>query len=68
MATFSDGTCDSGDSRCPGNLPLRTGEANLAIAPYTTDGDLALDPAKLAETPTLEAAALPDLPGLGRTS
>jgi hypothetical protein len=35
---------------------LRTGEANLAIAPYTTDGDLALDPAKLAETPTLEVA------------
>lgn len=35
---------------------LRTGEANLAIAPYTTDGDLALDPAKLAENPTLGAA------------
>jgi hypothetical protein len=35
---------------------LRTGDANLAIAPYTTDGDLALDPAKLAGTPTLEAA------------
>lgn len=35
---------------------LRTGDANLAIAPYTTDGDLALDPAKLAAIPTLEAA------------
>ncbi|MGC2375026.1 MAG: hypothetical protein WA484_14230 [Solirubrobacteraceae bacterium] len=35
---------------------LRTGDADLAIAPYTTDGDLTLDPAKLAETPTLEAA------------
>jgi len=37
---------------------LRTGDANLAIAPYTTDGDLALNPSKLAETPTLEAAML----------
>jgi hypothetical protein len=37
---------------------LRTGDANLAIAPYTTDGDLTIDPAKLAETPTLEAAML----------
>ncbi len=26
------------------------------VAPYTTDGDLALDPAKLADSPTLEAA------------
>jgi hypothetical protein len=33
---------------------LRTGEADLAVAPYTTDGDLALDPALLAETPPLE--------------
>jgi hypothetical protein len=35
---------------------LRTGDADLAIAPYTTDGDLTLNPAKLAVTPTLEAA------------
>ncbi len=35
---------------------LHTGGANLAIAPYTTDGDLALNPAKLANAPTLEAA------------
>jgi hypothetical protein len=35
---------------------LRTGEADVAVAPYTTDGDLALDPAKLADSPTLEAA------------
>jgi hypothetical protein len=29
---------------------LRTGEADLAVAPFTTDGDLAIDPALLAET------------------
>jgi hypothetical protein len=35
---------------------LRTGDADIAVAPYTTDGDLALDPSLLAETPTLETA------------
>lgn len=35
---------------------LHTGAANLAIAPYTTDGDLAIDPAVLGEHPRLEAA------------
>lgn len=35
---------------------LRTGDADLAIAPYTTDGDLALDPALLGDDPQLEAA------------
>ena len=35
---------------------LRTGHSDLAVAPYTTDGDLAVDPALLAETPELEAA------------
>ena len=35
---------------------LRTGDADIAVAPYTTDGDLALDPSKLADSPTLEAA------------
>ncbi len=35
---------------------LRTGGADLAIAPYTADGDLALDPDLLRELPLLEAA------------
>ena len=35
---------------------LRTGDADIAVAPYTTDGDLALDPSQLADVPTLEAA------------
>lgn len=37
---------------------LRVGEADLAVAPYTTDGDLAIDPAILAEIPPLEAALM----------
>jgi len=35
---------------------LRTGSADLAIAPYTTDGDLAIDPHQLADVPLLAAA------------
>jgi hypothetical protein len=35
---------------------LRTGEADLAVAPYTTDGDLGIDPANLKEIPPLEKA------------
>lgn len=35
---------------------LRTGDADIAIAPYTTDGDLALDPSRLVDEPALEAA------------
>jgi hypothetical protein len=35
---------------------LRTGHGDLAVAPYTTDGDLAIDPALLGDTPQLEAA------------
>lgn len=35
---------------------LRTGNADIAVAPYTTDADLALDPALLVEDPALEAA------------
>ncbi len=35
---------------------LHTGGANLAVAEYTTDADLALDPALLAEIPPLEQA------------
>lgn len=35
---------------------LRVGEADLAVAPYTTDGDLAIDPAVLAEIPPIERA------------
>lgn len=35
---------------------MRVGEADLSVAPYTTDGDLAIDPAKLSEIPPLEQA------------
>ncbi len=35
---------------------LRTGEALIGIAPYTTDGDLALDPSPLGDKPELEVA------------
>ena len=37
---------------------LRTGSADLTItvAPYTTDGDLALDPRRLGDDPALEMA------------
>jgi hypothetical protein len=35
---------------------LRVGDANLAVAPYTSDGDLVLDPARLALHPALEQA------------
>lgn len=35
---------------------LRTGASDLAIAPYTTDGDLVLDPSRLGQDPVLEAA------------
>lgn len=37
---------------------LRAGDADLVVAPYTTDGDLALDPELLAEIPPLERALL----------
>ena len=37
-------------------LYLRAGEGDLAVAPYTTDGDLALDPELLGEIPPLELA------------
>ena len=37
---------------------LRVGEADFAVAPYTTDGDLAVDPAILAEVPPIERALL----------
>lgn len=33
---------------------LRVGDADLAVAPYTTDGDLVIDPPRLAEVPPLE--------------
>jgi hypothetical protein len=35
---------------------LRTGEGQIGIAPFTTDGDLALDPAALKDQPQLETA------------
>ena len=34
---------------------LRVGEADLAVAPFTTDGDLAVDVTVLADVPALEA-------------
>ncbi len=37
---------------------LRVGEADLAVAAFTTDGDLAIDPATLADVPPLETALL----------
>lgn len=33
---------------------LHTGAADLAVAPYTTDGDLAIDPGRLRKEPLLE--------------
>ena len=33
---------------------MRTGDADLAVAPHTTDGDLAIDPAARSETPPLD--------------
>ena len=35
---------------------LRTGSAGLTVAPYTTDGDVALDPSMLGDNPLLEEA------------
>lgn len=35
---------------------LHTGDANLAVAEYTTDGDLVVDPALLQDDPRLHAA------------
>lgn len=35
---------------------LQTGASDIGIAPYTTDGDLALDPTLLGDEPELEAA------------
>jgi len=35
---------------------LRTGEGEIGISPYTTDGDLAIDPATLKDEPRLETA------------
>ncbi|GAC1340163.1 MAG: hypothetical protein NVSMB29_08630 [Candidatus Dormibacteria bacterium] len=34
---------------------LRTGDAGIAVAPYTTDADFALSPARLADDPLIEA-------------
>lgn len=39
-------------------LYLHVGESDLAVAPFTTDGDLAIDPGLLAEIPPLEQALL----------
>jgi hypothetical protein len=32
---------------------LHTGDAELAVAPYTTDGDVVVDPSRLRDNPTL---------------
>lgn len=37
---------------------LRVGDAALAVTPHTTDGDLVIDPAVLAEIPPLERALM----------
>ncbi len=37
---------------------LRVGEGDIAVAPFTTDGDLAIDPAVLKEIPPIEQALL----------
>lgn len=35
---------------------LHTGEADVAVAPYTTDADLVIDPRSLAERPPVGAS------------
>jgi len=35
---------------------LHTGDADIAVAPYTTDGDVALDPSRLRDNPKLAEA------------
>ncbi len=54
---------------------LHVGEGDLAVAPFTTDGDLAIDPSKLRETPRLEDALMlagftkePDVVGIWQRS
>ncbi len=37
---------------------LRVGEAGLAVAPFTTDGDLAIDPRRLSDVPPVERGLL----------
>lgn len=37
---------------------LRAGAADIAVAPYTSDGDLALNPSLLVDEPTLDSAML----------
>jgi len=35
---------------------LQTGETGIAVAPYTTDGDLMIDPRQLGQKPRIEVA------------
>lgn len=35
---------------------LRTGAGDITVAPYTTDGDLVVDPTSLSAEPAIEAA------------
>lgn len=37
---------------------LHTGRGDIAVAPYTTDGDLAVDPVLLRDAPELESAMI----------
>jgi hypothetical protein len=56
-------------------LYLDVGEGNISVAPYTTDGDLAVDPGRLADDPDVAGAmrragfvADPDQPGVWTSS
>jgi len=48
---------------------LRVGEADLSVAPFTTDGDLAIDPTALAEAPLSNSrSAMPGSASRRRTA
>lgn len=49
---------------------LQTGESGIAVAPYTTDGDLVIDPRQLADEPHIDEAMrkagfIPELNAVG---
>jgi hypothetical protein len=37
-------------------ISLQTGDADLAVAPYATDGDVAIDPSRLRDNPKIGEA------------
>ncbi|MBI4231476.1 MAG: hypothetical protein HY608_11615 [Planctomycetes bacterium] len=47
---------------------LHVGESDLAVAPFTTDADIAVDPAALESEPELRVALLRDHPQAGETA